>query len=159
VAYKKDISIFLGLLALTFFVWLVVMGQSAIDIQLHDTYFVLDKTALAMLILGPLTFLIFLARALTTKFKSIGANAGLIVGLILLALITYKIIELQKSYLAEIERLDSEGIQQSGQFILDRKSKIGWTWGLFGLLTTGIILLTAQTITIRRLRRGDRQTR
>jgi hypothetical protein len=155
VGYKTDIIIFLGLLTLTFFVWLFAVGESAIDIQLHDTYFVLDNTSLAVLILGPLTFLIFLARGLATKFKSIGANAGLIVGLILLALITYGIIELQKSYLTEIMRLDTEEMPASAQSIVDMETKINWTWSLMGLWIMGIILLTAKTIMIRKV--GDRQ--
>ena len=66
--FKKDLIIFFGLLTLSFIIWQIIHGNGAIDIQLHDTYFVLDKTSLTILIMGPLTFLIFLARGLTRKF-------------------------------------------------------------------------------------------
>jgi hypothetical protein len=146
-SYKKDITIFLGLLTLTLIVWLLTLRQSEVDIQLHDTYYVFDRTSLIILILGPLTFLIFLARGLTSKFRSIGANVGLFIGLILVALITYRIIEFQKSYLAEIQNLECEGLTER-QFIIDMKSKSNWTWGLFSLWIIGSLLLALQTIKI-----------
>jgi hypothetical protein len=144
--YKKDIYIFIGLVTLTFVLWLLTLGQSTIDIQLHDTYFVLDKVSMIVLILGPLTFSIFLARGLTRKFKSFSANTGLIIGLILIALITYRIIELEKSYLNQVKGLDDNGLPDR---VVDIESKIKWTWGLFSLWIGGIILLTVQTIKIR----------
>jgi hypothetical protein len=146
-SYKKDITIFLGLLTLTLIVWLLTLRQSEVDIQLHDTYYVFDRTSLIILILGPLTFLIFLARGLTSKFRSIGANVALFIGLILVALITYRIIEFQKSYLAEIQNLECEGLTER-QFIIDMKSKSNWTWGLFSLWIIGSLLLALQTIKI-----------
>jgi hypothetical protein len=96
--FKTDIIIFIGLLFLALIILLLTIGQSTIDIQLHDTYFVLDKISLIILIIGPLTFVIFLARGLTTKFKAVLANIGLIIGLILVALITFYIVRLQQSF-------------------------------------------------------------
>lgn len=145
---KTDIIIFIGLLILTSVVLLLTAGQSTIDIQLHDTYFVLDKISLTVLIIGPLTFLIFLARGLTRKFKTKGTNIGLIIGLILIALITYQVVRLQQSYLNEMMKLDDEGLPDRGQFIVEAKNKINFTWGLFGLWTIGFSLLTLRTIKI-----------
>jgi hypothetical protein len=146
--FTTDIFIFLGLLILTALIFLFTIGQSAIDIQLHDTYFVLDKISLTILIIGPLTLLIFLSRGLTRKFRTKGANMGLIVGLLLVALITYQIIQFQESYLIQIMKLDDEGLPDRGQFAVDARKKINWTWGLFGFWTLGIVLLTFRTIKI-----------
>ena len=146
--FKTDIIIFIGLLILGSIVLLLTAGQSTIDIQLHDTYFVLDKISLTVLIIGPLTFLIFLARGLTRKFKTQGTNIGLIIGLILIALITYQVVRLQQSYLNEIMRFDDEGLPDRGQFIVNAKNKMNLIWGLFGLWTIGLLLLTLRTIKI-----------
>jgi hypothetical protein len=144
---KIDIVIFIGLLILSSIILLLTAGQSAIDIQLHDTYFVFDKISLTVLIIGPLTFLIFLARGLTTKFNAMGTNIGLIVGLILNALITYQIVRLQQSYLNEV-MLNNEGSPGSQQLIIDANNKLRWTWGLFVLWVTGLLLLTFRNIQI-----------
>ena len=146
--FKTDIIIFMGLLILGSIVLLLTAGQRTIDIQLHDTYFILDKLSLTVLIIGPLTFLIFLTRGLTKNFKTKGPNIGLIIGLILIALITYHVVRLQQSYLDEMMRLDDEGLPDRGQFIVDAKKRINWTWGLFALWTFGLLLLTLRTIKI-----------
>jgi hypothetical protein len=146
--FRTDIFIFIGLLILTAIIFLLTIGQSTIDIQFHDTYFVLDKISMTILIIGPLMLLIFLSRGLTRKFKTKGTNIGLIIGLLLIALITYQIIQLQESYLTEMMKLDDEGLLDRGQFAVDAKRKINWTWGLFGLWTLGFVLLTLRTIKI-----------
>jgi hypothetical protein len=145
---KTDIIIFLGLVVISLVVLLLTGGQSTVDIQLHDTYFVIDKISMTVLIIGPLTFLIFLARALTRKFKTKGPNIGLIMGLILVAIITFYGVRLQQSYLSEMMRLDDEGLPDRGQFIVDAKNIINWTWGLFGFWAMGLLLLTLRTIKI-----------
>jgi hypothetical protein len=144
--YKKDLVILLGLLFLGLIIWILTPGQSTIDLQFHDTYFIIDKISITILILGPLTMLIFLARGLMRKFKSIGANAGLIIGLILVSLITYRVVEIQMNYLNEIKRLDDEGLPDRGQFYLDIKNSINWTWGLFGLWIAIVMILGIQTV-------------
>jgi hypothetical protein len=146
--FKTDIIIFVGLLGITLIALLLTAGQSTVDIQLHDTYFVIDKISMTVLIIGPLTFLIFLARALTRKFKTKGSNIGLIIGLILVAVITLYVIRLQQSHLSEIMRLDDEGLPDRGQFKVDTKNRINWTWGLFGVWIMGLLLLTLRTIKI-----------
>ncbi len=144
--YKKDLVIFLGLLLLGFIIWILTPEQNAIDLQFHDTYFVIDRVSITVLILAPLTMLIFLVRGLRRKFKSIGANGGLIIGLILIALITYGVVEIQMNYLNEIKGLDDEGLPDRGQIYLEVKNRINWTWGLFGLWIAIIIVLSVQTL-------------
>jgi len=146
--FKTDIIIFIGLLFMTAVVLLLTVGQSTIDIQLHDTYFVLDKISIAVLIIGPLTFLIFLAGGLTRRFKTKGTNIGLIIGLILVALITFYVVRLQQNYLSEVIRLVGEELPDKRKFTLEANNRIYWTWGLFGFWTTGLVLLTVRTIKI-----------
>ncbi|MBT1698886.1 hypothetical protein KK083_18475 [Fulvivirgaceae bacterium PWU4] len=146
--FKTDIIIFSGLLILALSIVLLTAGQSTIDIQLHDTYFVIDKISLTILIVGPLTLLIFLARALTRKFKTIGTNVGLAIGLILVALITYSVIQLQQSYMTSIMTLDNEGLPDRGQFMADSKRRITWSWALFGFWVVALTLLIIRTIKI-----------
>jgi len=119
--FKNDAIIFIVLLILSFIVLSVMSGLTAIDIQLHDTYFVLDPASLFILIMGPLMFLIFLARGINRKFKTIGANIGLVIGLILVALITYYFTQLLGGYSA---------------------------WVLFAILIIGLLLLIFRTAMI-----------
>lgn len=144
---KTDIIIFSGLLILALIIGLITQ-QSTIDIQLHDTYFVIDKFSLTILIVGSLTFVIFLSRALTRKFRTIGSNVGLIIGLVFIALTTYGIIQLQQSYLTSMMRPDDEGLPDRGQFIMDSKRRITWSWALLGVWLVALIALTFRTINI-----------
>jgi hypothetical protein len=104
-----DLTIFLSLILLTAAILLFAVNQTAIDIQLHDTYFVLDRMTLAVLILGPMTILIFLPLAAVREFKSIGTNIALIFGLMLVAVICYSVAELQSGYISQINSLDEVG--------------------------------------------------
>jgi len=104
-----DLIIFLSLVLLTAAIVMFAVSQSSIDIQLHDTYFVLDRMTLAVLILGPLTILIFLPFAAVRKFNSFGTNIALIFGLMLVAVICYSVAELQSSYITQINSLDEVG--------------------------------------------------
>jgi hypothetical protein len=146
--FKTDIIIFLGLMVISIVVLLLTAGQSTFDIQLHDTYFVIDKISMMVLIIGPLMFLVFLSRALTRKFKTMGPNIGLIIGLILVAVITLYVVRFQQSFLSEMTRLDDEGFPDRGQFIVNAKNRINWTWGLFAFWIIGILLLTLRTLKI-----------
>ena len=145
---KTDLNIFIALVVVSLIPLLLTAGQSTIDIQLHDTYFVIDKISMTVLIIGPLTFLIFFARSLTGKFKAKGPNIGLIIGLILVAVTTFYAVRLQQSYLSEMMRLDDEGLPDRGQFMVEAKKRINWTWGLFGFWAIGLLLLTLRTIKI-----------
>lgn len=145
---KTDILLFAGLLILALIIGLFVVGQTALDIQLHDTCFMIDNISLAIVIVGPLTLLVFLARGLTRKFKTIGTNVGLAIGLILVAFITYHIIQLQHSYLTSMMQLDDEGLPDRGQFKADSKRRINWSWAIFSLWVTALILLIFRTMRI-----------
>ncbi len=140
--FRTDIIIFIALLVPAAIVFATTSGQSVIDIQLHDTYFVLDKTTAAVLMIGPPMFLIFFIRALIQKFKTIGPNVGLMMGLIILASITYRAVLLEQSDLHELMRTADE------QQIADHKITVNWALGVFGLWTAIFLLLAYRTIKI-----------
>ncbi|MFA7381130.1 MAG: hypothetical protein WC150_11765 [Bacteroidia bacterium] len=146
--FKTDIIIFLGVVFFNLVVLLLTAKQSSIDIQLQGKYFVIDKISMTVLIVGPLTFLIFLARGLRRKFKTKGANIGLIIGLILVSVITFYFVRIQQSYLSEAMGLDIESFPHRGEFIANTTNKINWAWGLLGLWVTGLLLLTIRTIRV-----------
>ena len=143
-----DLIIFLALFVVIFVVLIVTAEMTVIDIQLHDTYYVIDKTSAIVLILGPLTFLIFLARGLTTKFRSIPSNFGLMIGLLLVAAITFYVARLQENYLNEIISLGYAPLPDQDEILTRTKNKIIGIWALFGLWATGFLLLTIQTVKI-----------
>jgi hypothetical protein len=151
---RTDIIIFAALLILTWVIVVIYIGNTALDIQLHDTYFVIDNLSLTILIVGPLIFLIFLTRALRRKFRTIGPNAGLAIGLILVAFITFSVIQLQQSFITSITGLDEESLPGQGQFMADSKRRITWTWALFGFWVAALALLIFRTIRIWKERRG-----
>jgi hypothetical protein len=93
-------------------------------------------------------FLIFLTRSLTRRFRAKGPNIGLIIGLLLVAVITFYVVRLQQSHLNEMVRLDDEGLPDRGQFIADAKNRINVTWGLFGFWVIGLLLLMFRTMKI-----------
>src|SRR5687768_11670034 len=94
---RTDKFIFVGMLIVAFLILLSTIGQSTIDIQLYDTYFVLDRISLVISIIGPLTLLVYFARGLATKFRTRSTNIGVIIGLLLVAVITFQIIRFQES--------------------------------------------------------------
>jgi hypothetical protein len=148
--YKKDVFMFFGLLLVAVVIFVMTIGQSTIDIQLHDTYFVADRIDLIMLIVGPVTFLIFLASAIARQFKSRGANAGLIVGLAFLAMITFRIIQLQEGYLDAIKNLQDDAMPDRGEFYVRMRTRINWCWALFGLWITAILIVGTRTVRLLR---------
>jgi len=151
--FKTDVIIFLAVIIVGVLVSLLAAGSSPLDLQLHDTYFIIDKVSLMLLIIGPLTFLIFLVRGVGGKFKRNGANLGLIVGLILMAIITYNVARLQQIYLNQVITLDEDGKLSHAQSIVDAKSAITSTWGMFCLCLIGLCLLTARTFEVWKARR------
>lgn len=92
--YLKDALIFLILISSSLILWNVVVGNSAIDVQIHDTYFVFDWTSWTLLIIGPVTFFYFLGRGIARKFSTIGTNVGLVVGQVAVLLIVFKLFQM-----------------------------------------------------------------
>lgn len=111
-----DLIIFLSLVLLTVAVLLFAVNETSIDIQLHDTYLVLDRMTLAVLIFGPMTILIFLPLAAMRKFKSVGTNIALIFGLMLVAVVCYTVAELQSNYISQINSMDEVGVRDNGGY-------------------------------------------
>lgn len=146
--FKTDIIILIGLLVFAVMLFGFIIGQSSVDIRIHDTYLVVDKRYITILIVGLLTFLIFLARGLTRNFKTLATNFGLSIGLVLLAVTTYYVIQIQQSYLSEILKLDNAGHPDLVQMSDDVKKGIILAWGVFGLWIMGIVLLTIRSIKI-----------
>jgi heme/copper-type cytochrome/quinol oxidase subunit 1 len=65
----------IGFIAIIFIIFLIFianqtfLGNSAIDIHLHDTYFVVTNTTLFLIIFLVLSFLISLIASLISKFR------------------------------------------------------------------------------------------
>jgi hypothetical protein len=98
--YRTDLLILIGLIVLVFIILVSTPRQSRIEVQLYvDSFvFVVDRVSMTVLILGPPIFLIFLIRALISRFKSTTTNIGFIIGLILVCMITYRLIEIQHAF-------------------------------------------------------------
>jgi len=139
---KKDIIIF-AILTLAATLILFIVGQSGIDIQLHDTYIELDKISLVVLIIGPLTFLAFLLLALTRKFMTTWTNTGLIIGLCMVSLIFFRTALFQSSYRDhmrdnfELSVLPLPTADRE-RFVNEMNNRIMLTWGLFGICIAGV---------------------
>jgi hypothetical protein len=88
---KKDLLILISLLCAAATGWLATQGQR-VDIQLHDTYYILDNTFITLTVLGLLLLVIFIIRAARLKFKSWSANSGLALGLMLVTWIALTLI-------------------------------------------------------------------
>jgi glucose uptake protein GlcU len=152
--YKTDIRIIIGLLVFALIIFLVTSGQSTIDVQLHDTYFVVDNLSLAALLIGPLMFLIFLARALATRFENKLVNIALAIGLILVAVITYQAIQFQRTYLSEIMKLNNVPSPNKEEILSDIKNTLKWTWTILALWGLGLVLLIFKTLGMWKASRG-----
>jgi hypothetical protein len=136
-----DLIIFLTLVLLTAAILMFAVSQTSIDIQLHDTYFVLDRMTLAVLILGPMTILIFLPLAAVRKFKSIGTNIALIFGLMLVAVICNSVAELQSSYISRINSLDEVGLRDKAGYNNASRSIITIRGVLTVIGLSGLVLI------------------
>jgi len=89
---KKDIlllilSLFIGGLFLLSIFRTDFYFNSELDIQLHDTYFVIGTFELAMAAMGPTVFLVFLFRAIQTRGRNKLALTFLAVGAVVTGLV------------------------------------------------------------------------
>ena len=142
-----DLIIFLSLVLLTGSILTFTVSQTSIDIQLHDTYFVLDRMTLAVLILGPMTILIFLPLAAVRKFRSIGTNTALIFGLMLVAVICYSVVDLQTSYVSQINSLDELGARDKEAYDSATQS-IMTIRGILAVIGLSSLILIYRTVKI-----------
>ena len=117
---QLDIALFLLLLAFSVAIAYSRGSTASIEFQLHDIELVIDKISLTILIWAPLLCIVFLPLAATKRFNSISTNAGLIVGLVLVAVLCYSAIELQTNYLLQANKM-SEGALPEKLI-----SNIGW---------------------------------
>ena len=142
-----DLIIFLSLVLLTAAILMFAVSQTSIDIQLHDTYLVLDRMTLAVLILGPMTILVFLPLAAVRKFKSIGTNIALIFGLMLVAVICYSVAELQSSNISQTNSLDEVGLRDKAGY-KNATRAIVTTRGILAVFGLSALVLIFKTVKI-----------
>jgi hypothetical protein len=142
-----DLLIFISLVLITAAILLFGVTQTTIDIQLHDTYFVLDKLTFAVLILGPMTILIFLPLAAVRKFKSIGTNIALILGMMLVAVICYSVAELLASDVNQINSFGEGEVANKGPNSNSIQA-INLTRGMLAVIGVSAIVLIYRTVKI-----------
>lgn len=92
--FLKDLIVFGLVLCASLVLWNTFMGITALDIQLHDTYFVFDASAWTFLVGGITTLLYFLALGIRRKFSTTGANIGLIAGLLAFSFILFNFLRI-----------------------------------------------------------------
>lgn len=146
----KDILIFAAItIAIVLFLTFTV-GVSTIDLQFHDTYFVLDSISLAILTIGPLTLIVFLVLAIIRKFRAITTNIGLIVGLILVSIIIFRVGRIQTAFRDQVQN-DAKlwalprDPSDRDRFLVHMDKNIFITWCIFGVGITGIALVVFRT--------------
>ncbi|HMG90571.1 MAG TPA: hypothetical protein VK589_10935 [Chryseolinea sp.] len=139
-----DLIIFLSLVFIAVAISLSVVNQTTVEIQMHDTYFVIDRLALMVLLIGPLTVLTFFPIAAIRKFNSIGTNVALIFGLVLIAVICYSIVELQSSYLSQTDLSDEQGQPAD----LSTRQLINATRGILAVIGFAALVLIFRTVSI-----------
>jgi hypothetical protein len=144
---STDLIIFLSLALLTAAILMFAVSQTSIDIQLHDTNFVLDRMTLAVVILGPMTILTFLPLAAIRRFKSIGTNIALIFGLMLVAVICYSVGELQSRYISQINSLDEVGLRDKEGYN-NATQTISTTRGILAVIGLSALVLIYRTVKI-----------
>jgi hypothetical protein len=93
----KSALTFSALILVFFCATALIIGNTAIYIQLHDTYFVFHWEDIALLAIAPSTSIFFFLRGLKKNFNSVKTNLGLILGLILMEIIFFKMIQMTSS--------------------------------------------------------------
>lgn len=90
---KSSIIFFVTVLLAVLFLFysLLIVNDSAIDINIHDTYFVVSNNSTAILGVTSILFFIYLIKVLVNKFKSNIENVILLVLSLLMIFITTQI--------------------------------------------------------------------
>lgn len=90
----KDFLILVTIIVVLTAVAILVTGQTAFDIQLHDTYFVVAWPEAVVSLGGPLIVVVYFFRGLARRFENLGTNASLVLGLLSISyttIITFQI--------------------------------------------------------------------
>lgn len=101
-ALNKDVVFFLASLIMGGLFPLAIFGadfyfKADQEVQFHDSYFVFRPLEFAIVTVGLVLFLVFLARAVSTKFKNKLTLAFLATGTIVLGLVVIEIFEIVNS--------------------------------------------------------------
>lgn len=151
---KRELLIVTLLLIGCGVIWMATEGDTIVDLQFHDSYFVIDKTFLIGLVVGPFGFLIFLTRAIRRWFKNVSTNICLAVELVIMALITYYIIRVQQDYVRELQTLEGIDASTMDRMLGSARDGILWSWVIFGVWCIALLLIIFRTM---RIWRGDYQ--
>jgi hypothetical protein len=142
---KTDLIIALCIAGAGIVFLLINQSQTVVDVQVYDTYYVLDAITVVLLVTTPLLLFIFLVRSLMTRFRAISANVGLIVGLALAAWIAYYGVALDQSFVEQIiDAKEFDGLAQDQR--LDKANARLWrSWACFGGLVLCALNLSVRT--------------
>jgi hypothetical protein len=144
----SDLTIFFGLVFLTITIALFSFNTTSIDIQFHDTYVVVDRLSLAVMTFGPLICIVFLPLAALRKFKSLGTNIALIIGLVIVAVICYRAVELQTSYFRQIGALHDDQLPDRSQYLNRIRQNLNWSRGILAAIVLPTTILIFRTVKI-----------
>lgn len=101
-----------------------------------------------MITFGPLICLVFLPFAAFRKFKSFGTNVALIVGLVIVAVICYRAIELQSSYSHQIETLRDDQLPNRSQHLNSIRQSLNLSRGILAAIILPTAMLIYRTVKI-----------
>ncbi|MCX2745827.1 hypothetical protein OO013_18235 [Mangrovivirga sp. M17] len=146
--YKTDFILFIGLIIIAISIYLISTENSPVDLQMHDTYIVLDQNSITFLIIGPLIFLVFLLRGIWKKLKNKWTNIGLLVGLIWILIFLYFTIQGQQQLVDQFSEYAKEEHFYNEVFVKGAKQKIKYLWVILSIITLGIFALGYWTIRI-----------
>lgn len=118
------------------------------DIQLHDTNFVIEKTHLAVLVLTPFVFLGLLVKAIRQRFKVATTNLYFAATLAFIAFLIYQVVLLQKKYIEFLSKLDVKMFPNKNVAIASANSNENLIWGAFFITLLFIALVAIRTFNL-----------
>ncbi|HLP53045.1 MAG TPA: hypothetical protein VK154_19285 [Chitinophagales bacterium] len=126
-------------------VWLLSIGNTAIDIQLHDTNFVIEKTHLAVLLLTPFAFIYLLVKAIRQRFKIVTTNLYFTATLAFIAFLIYQAVLLQKKYIEFLSKLDVKMFPNKNVAIASANSNENLIWTAFFITLLLVAMVVIRT--------------